>query len=142
MDRRTFLSGVAMGVLAPPLAAQAPPTGKSARIGILTLRSPGVSAPLTEALKQGLRERGYIEGQNLLLEYPDALSGEDRLSELAANFVRNQVDVIVIFGPAPLDAARILGLQIQEPVQVRVAEPRAYWACKFRSPSKCGSRTN
>jgi putative ABC transport system substrate-binding protein len=106
MDRRTFLSGVAIGVLATPLAAQAPPPGKTARIGILALRPPGVLNPSTEAMMQGLRERGYVEGQNLLIEYPDALGREDRLPQLAADLVRNQVDVILIIGPAPLEAAR------------------------------------
>jgi putative ABC transport system substrate-binding protein len=105
MDRRTFLSGVAVGVLATPVAAQAP-TGKTARIGILALRPPGVSNPNTEALMQGLRERGYVEGRNLVIEYPDALGREDRLPELAADLVRKQVDVILIIGPAPLEAAR------------------------------------
>ena len=70
MDRRTFLSGIALGAFAPPLAAQAPPMGKTARIGILTLRPPAVPSPLTEALMQGLRERGYVEGKNLVIEYP------------------------------------------------------------------------
>jgi len=106
MDRRTFLSGVAIGVLATPLAAQAPPPGKSARIGILGLRPPGDSNPINKALMQGLRERGYVEGQNLVIEYPDALGREDRLPELVADLVRKQVDVILIIGPAPLEAAR------------------------------------
>ena len=106
MDRRTFLSGVAIGVLAAPLAAQAPPTGKTARIGILALRPPEVSNPNTEALMRGLRDRGYVEGTNLVIEYPDALGREDRLPELAADLVRKQVDLILILGPAPLEAAR------------------------------------
>jgi putative ABC transport system substrate-binding protein len=55
---------------------------------------------------QGLRERGYVEGRNLVIEYPDALGREDRLPELAADLVRKQVDVILIIGPAPLEAAR------------------------------------
>ena len=55
---------------------------------------------------QGLRERGHVEGRNLVIEYPDALGREDRLPELAADLVRKQVDVILIIGPAPLEAAR------------------------------------
>jgi putative ABC transport system substrate-binding protein len=106
MDRRTFLSGVAIGVLATPLAAQAPLTGKAARIGILTLRPPRVSNPATEALMQGFRERGYVEGRNLVIEYPDASGREERLPELAADLVRKKVDVILIIGPAALAAAR------------------------------------
>src|SRR6185436_19117102 len=57
-------------------------------------------------LMQGLRELGYVEGRNLAIEYPDAHGREDRLPELAAGLVRSQVDVIVINGPAPLQAAR------------------------------------
>jgi len=106
MDRRNFLSGVAIGLMATPLAAQAPPPGTTARIGILTLRPPGDSNPINKALMQGFRERGYIEGRNLVIEYPDALGREDRLPELAADLVRKQVDVILIIGPASLEAAR------------------------------------
>src|SRR6266542_1932704 len=104
MDRRAFLAGAAIGVLAKPVAAQAPPTGKTARIGILALRLPG--NPYMEALMLGLRERGYVEGRNLVIEYRDAGGREERLPELAANLVRNQVDLILIIGPAPLRAAR------------------------------------
>lgn len=106
MDRRSFLSGFAIGVLASPLAAQTPLQGKAARIGILALRRPGVPNPSTDALMQGLRERGYVEGRNLVIEYPDSLGREDRLPELAANLVRSQVEAILIIGPAPLTAAR------------------------------------
>jgi putative ABC transport system substrate-binding protein len=95
-----------IGVLATPLAAQTPLTGKTARLGILALRPPLVANPATEALMQGLRDRGYVEGRNLVIEYPDALGREDRLPELAADLVRKQVDVILIIGPAPLEAAR------------------------------------
>jgi putative ABC transport system substrate-binding protein len=55
---------------------------------------------------QGLRDFGYVDGQNLVVEYPDALGREDRFPELAAGLVRNKVDVILIIGPAPLAAAR------------------------------------
>jgi putative ABC transport system substrate-binding protein len=55
---------------------------------------------------EGFRELGYVEGRNLVIEYPDAEGREDRLSELAAALVRSRVDVIVIIGPAPLEAAR------------------------------------
>ena len=106
MDRRRFMLTVSGGLLAIPVAATAQQAAKVARIGILTLRPQGYQNPLTEALMQGLRERGYVEGQNLVVEYPDAGGREDRLPELAAGLVRKQVDVILIFGPAPLAAAR------------------------------------
>jgi putative ABC transport system substrate-binding protein len=106
MDRRTFVSTLAIAALATPLGAQTLPTGRVARIGILSLRKRGVASPLAEALMLGLRDYGYIEGQNLVIEYPDALGREDRLPELAAGLVRNNVDLILIMGPAPLAAAR------------------------------------
>ena len=106
MDRRTFLSCVATGVLAASLGAQAQPEGKIARIGILSVRPPGTRSPLTEALMQGLRERGLVEGQNLVIEYPDAFGREERLPVLATDLARKQVDLILVIGPAPLAAAR------------------------------------
>lgn len=106
IDRRTFLSGMAIGVLTAPLAAQTVPKGRTARIGILALRPPGAANPINEALMQGLREQGYVEGRNLVIEYPDALGREDRLPELAADLVWKHVDIILIIGPAPLEAAR------------------------------------
>jgi len=66
MDRRRFLSGIALDVFAPALAAESPPTGKAARIGILGMRSPAVPNPLTEALTQGFRELGYVEGRRFV----------------------------------------------------------------------------
>jgi len=106
MDRRTFLCGGAIGVLAPPLAAQTPPSARMARIGILSMRAPGIPNVFTDALMQGLRERGYVEGTNLVIEFPDAAGHEERLPALAADLVRKQVDVILVIGPAPLDPAR------------------------------------
>jgi putative ABC transport system substrate-binding protein len=104
MDRRAFLSGAATLALARPLAAQAPAAGRTAHIGILTLRPR--DNPMNDALMAGLRERGYVEGRNLVIEYPDALGREERLPELAADLVRKQVDLILLVGPPPLAAAR------------------------------------
>ena len=65
MDRRAFMSGIAGGLLAAPLAAGAQPAGKIFRIGILGLGS-------SELLRQTLREVGYVEGLNLAIEWRDA----------------------------------------------------------------------
>ena len=105
MDRRAFLSGLTLSAFHPPLAAQTPPISKTVRIGILGLRPPAAN-PLSDALMQGLRDRGYIEGRNLVIEWSDAQGREDRLPALAADLVHRRVDVIVIIGPAPLEAAR------------------------------------
>jgi len=85
---------LALGLLAAPLAAPAqPPLGKKAHIGYLSFRS-GPSH-LDEAFRQGLRELGYIEGQNISIEYRWADWKPDRLSASAAELVRLNVEVIV-----------------------------------------------
>ena len=78
MERRRFIEVLAGGLLAPPLAAEAQP-GKVPRIGVLSPGSPG-SSSLLDAFRQGLRERGYVEGQNIRLEYRFAETRLERLS--------------------------------------------------------------
>jgi putative ABC transport system substrate-binding protein len=94
MNRRTFLCGLTLGTLALPLAAQAQQAGKVPRIGFLHYGSPGPS-PEVEAFRQGLRELGYVEGQNVAIEYRFASGQVERLPELAAELVRLKLDVIV-----------------------------------------------
>jgi putative ABC transport system substrate-binding protein len=107
IDRRTFLSGATLFFLATPLGAQAPATGKTARIGFLVFSSFPVSPdPPFDAFMQGLRDLGYVEGRNLMMEGRSASGHAERLPALAAEHVRSQVEVIVIFGPQPLQAAR------------------------------------
>lgn len=81
-------------LLIAPLAGDAQPLAKFARIGVLTL-AVAPSTPLAEAFRQGLREHGYVEGQNLAFEYRYAEGRADRLPALAAELVRLKVDVIV-----------------------------------------------
>jgi putative ABC transport system substrate-binding protein len=103
LDRRTWLVGT-LGVLATPLYAEAQPSGKVVRIGLLGGSSP--TSPeawhVWAGLFQGLRDLGYVEGQNLVIEgryYGDSV---ERLPVLAAELVRLQVDVIVAASaPAP-----------------------------------------
>ena len=75
--------------------AEAQQPKKVPRIGYLTVASRTGSAHLTEALLQGLRELGYVEGQNIVIEYRSADGNFERLPELAADLVRLKVDVIV-----------------------------------------------
>ena len=103
MDRRTFLGTLASGLLAVPLAAEAQqPRGKSARIGLLG----DVPPFLDEAFRQGLRELGYIEGQNIVIEHRSPEWKYERLPGLAADLVRLKVDVIVAASPAATKAAK------------------------------------
>src|SRR5713226_726838 len=93
MDRRdTVLALLALG--ATPFAAEAQPAAKVARIGYL---APNLAASPHnhEAFRQGLRDLGYVEGRNLVIEYRDAEGKLERLPALAAELVALKVDVIV-----------------------------------------------
>jgi putative ABC transport system substrate-binding protein len=94
---------LALGILATPLAADAQLPKKIQRIGILSLAAgPG---PRTEAFRQGLRELGYVEGQNITFEMKWAERREDRLPQLARELVRSNVDVIIVEGTLATRAA-------------------------------------
>jgi putative ABC transport system substrate-binding protein len=80
--------------------AQAQQPTKVPRIGFLFSLSPAVNTDRIEAFRHGLRDLGYVEGKNVVVEYRYAEGKQDRLSELAAELVRLKVDVIVSGGPA------------------------------------------
>ena len=89
-----------------PLAAEAQPATKVYRIGNLNPGSPLLTPHLWETFRQGLRELGYVEGQNLIIENRYAEGSEERLRDLAAELVRLQVDVMVAGGAAAIRAAQ------------------------------------
>src|SRR5262245_14646274 len=91
MNRRTLLYGLGVGLLAAPLAVEAQVAGKVWRIGVLSPGAPGRSAPL-EAFRQGLRELGYVEGQNTIIAEKFAEDRTDRLTVLAQDLVQARVD--------------------------------------------------
>ncbi len=97
---------LALGILAAPLAADAQQAAKTPRIGVLGSGSGSDAAPRLEAFRQGLRERGWIEGQNVVLEHRWAEGRYDRLPDLAAELVRLKVDVMFAPGTAALVAAQ------------------------------------
>jgi putative ABC transport system substrate-binding protein len=106
VDRRAFIGTLMGGLLAAPLAAEAQPAGKVPRIGFLFS---GASGPAREVdtFRQGLRDLGYIEGQNIAIEYRFAGGQVERLPELAAELVRLKLDVIVApYTPPALAAKR------------------------------------
>ena len=93
VQRRDFL--IAAGVLlSAPLHTDAQPTARIARIGYLGT-SGGASAHLFEALVQGLRNLGYDDGRNVVIEQRNAMGKLERLPALAAELVALKVDVIV-----------------------------------------------
>ena len=99
MKRREFIS-LAGGLLTwGPLAARAQQP-KIHRIGIID------DSPIWNAFRQGLRELGYLEGQNIAFEYRYADGLPDRLAEVAIELVRRPVDVIAVYGTPPARAAK------------------------------------
>ena len=104
MDRRAFLGALTGTLLAAPLAAEAQ-TATIRRVGVLSPASPGPSA-LLSAFEKGLRDLGYVEGQNIRLEYRFAESRLERLPGLAAELVGLKVDVIFAINSTAAQAAR------------------------------------
>jgi len=102
--KRLRLLACAVCTLLVTLASIAHTESKIPHVGILFIG--GRDQPHLEAFKQGLRERGYLEGKNILLEYRYADGKEDRLRELAAELVRLKVDVIVVTADVSAQAAQ------------------------------------
>jgi putative ABC transport system substrate-binding protein len=110
MNRREFLGTLAGGVLAVPRAAQAQQTGKVYRIGMLERTSAAIGAANLGGFQQGLRELGYVEGKNLVIEYRSADGRDERFPGLAAELVRLKVELILTRGtPAALAAKNATG---------------------------------
>jgi putative ABC transport system substrate-binding protein len=104
MERRTFLGMIAGGLLTVPLAAEGQQTGKVYRIGFLW-DGPAVLPDALEAFRQGLRDRGWVEGQNIALEYRWSKGAVDRFL-LAEELVRLKVDIIVAPNSIYTEAAK------------------------------------
>jgi len=124
MDRRRFLLTTLAGVvLALPLGAAAQQAGKVYRIGFL--RGGQLPDNYVEGLQQGLRERGYVDGQNVVVEYRVTDGGFDQLPGLAEELVRSKVDVILASAaPAAIAAKRatrsvpIIFVNVLDPVEL------------------------
>ena len=104
MDRRTFMGTLAGGLLAAPLAAEAQPPARPATIGVLA------SAEFTEAvrgaIRDGLKDQGYVEGRNIVIEWRSAEGRRDRAAALAVELAHLQVDVIVALLTPAAQAAK------------------------------------
>lgn len=100
MHRRTLLAGLAAALVARPGRAQV-----SARIGVVTI-GVGASSPYLEELRRGLREHGYFEGKNLVIEYRFAEGRLDKLPAMVAELLRLKVNLIVTEGTPTAVAAQ------------------------------------
>ncbi len=99
MYRRAFITAMGGSILAAPFAAEAQHAGTVARIGMLMPGTPSTNAHLVDAFRQGLRELGYVEGQNIVLDPRYAGGRVERFAHDAAELARLKVDVIVAAGP-------------------------------------------
>ena len=106
IDRRSFVGGVASALLIAPLAARAQQAAKVYRIGILEAIPAAQNTANLAALRKGLRELGYVEGRNLIIEYRSADGRAEQFPELASEMVGLNVDVILTRGTPAARAAR------------------------------------
>ena len=120
-----FIAVLVLGVIGQPLAADAQQAQKTPRIGMLLTFSPEDPSTrhVRDAFRQGLRELGYVEGQNILIEYRFAQGRTEQFPELVADLVRLKVDVIVASSTPAARAAKqatntipIVGTAMADPV--------------------------
>jgi putative tryptophan/tyrosine transport system substrate-binding protein len=105
MRRREFIALISAAAAAQPLAVRAQ-SGRTYRIGFLGVTSEAEFRRQLEALKRGLRQLGYEEGKNLIIEYRWAASQYDRLPDLAAELVRLRIDLLVAHSTPGVRAAK------------------------------------
>jgi putative ABC transport system substrate-binding protein len=106
MDRRTAILSIAADLAILPLTCFAQTRDKLWRIGMLEMSSQELNAANVDAFRQGLRQLGYAEGRNLVIEYRSADGRAERFPDLAAELLRTKVDLIVASGTVAVLAAK------------------------------------
>jgi putative ABC transport system substrate-binding protein len=131
MDRRTFISGVTLGLLAAPLAVAAQPAGKVWRIGLFHVGLDHVP-PSLDGLRDGLKALGYEEGKTLQLDFRN-VADEAAARVVAVDLARGRPDLLVAFEDQTLRAAKaatseipVVFLHVRDPVGAGVAESLAH----------------
>jgi putative tryptophan/tyrosine transport system substrate-binding protein len=115
MRRRSFMTLLGSAAATWPLAARAQQAPMPV-VGVLGAGSPATL--FTVALAQGLKESGYVEGQNVRIEYRWAAGVYDRLPRMAADLVKLRVDVITTFGTAAARVAKAASVEVSPPIPV------------------------
>jgi putative tryptophan/tyrosine transport system substrate-binding protein len=129
LKRRQFITLLGGAAAAWPLTAHAQQHGRVYRIGLLEMTPASSNAANFDALRKGLRELGYVEGQNLIFDYRSIDGRPERYPQLAAELVRLNVDLIVTRGTPAVMAAKnatgtipVVMAASGEPVGTRVVE--------------------
>ena len=104
IKRRRMLFAFAMAAAAAPISAFAQQAKKVRRIGYLSMSSPEADRAWLAAFRQGLRELGYVEGENIVIDVRHAVHQVQKVSEFAIDMVRREVEVIVVYGSPALPA--------------------------------------
>ncbi|MDM0109785.1 ABC transporter substrate-binding protein [Variovorax sp. J22R24] len=127
--RRAFI-GTAVTFVAAPWRAQAQPSARQARIGFLSgaTLGPGPTQGMVEPFTRGMRELGYVEGRNLVIEFRWADGKAERLPELLAELLRLEIAVLVTTGIGPPMVAKqatstlpVVAVLVDDPVQMGLA---------------------
>jgi putative ABC transport system substrate-binding protein len=136
MTRRRLV----LSLLTAPLAAEAQQSGKVPRVGVLLARRGSPAQKVTglfqgpiEGFPRGLRDLGYVEGRDVIIEWGDAEGHYDRVPALAADLVRIGVDVIVAVGPE----ARIIAMKATSTIPIVTLGPDPLgegWAASLARP--------
>ena len=115
MDRRVFVGAVAGGVLATAFSALVQPQPKVWRVGMLETTSAEMNAANLDAFRQELRELGYVERRNLVIEYRSADGRGELFPDMATELVGLKVDLIVTRGTPATAAAKNATQTIRKP---------------------------
>jgi putative ABC transport system substrate-binding protein len=105
IDRRTFLAGTGAVLLVAPVVVEAQPAGKVWRIGMLDTTSAAANVANLTAFRQGMKELGYVERRNFVIEYRSADGRPELFPDLANELLRSKVDLIVTRGTPAVKAA-------------------------------------
>ena len=125
MKRRAFMTLV-VSAAAWPLAARAQAAGRPV-IGYIGFGSLQNSVPYLDAFRRGLDETGFIEGQNVLIEYRWLEGQYDRMSELAADLVRREVAVIATPGTPPASVLVVMARTATIPIVFAIGDDPVKW---------------
>src|SRR5262245_11912509 len=106
ISRRHFIGTVGASLLVAPVAVEAQPATKAPRLGYLFFGTPGSDPAAVEGLRDGLRGFGYVENQNIVIEYRYAGGDAGRLPGLVTELTRLKIDVLITQGTAAAAAAK------------------------------------